>query len=105
MGIPFYGRSWQDKKTEKAYRYSTIKDMVEKNTQNIRTGTGVCPSFEYDEKVKVTVFFENIHSLMKKAAIYHSIGVQGIGFWRIGQNPKNLWNYLLVDTQQATEAK
>jgi spore germination protein len=105
MGIPFYGRSWQDKKTERAYRYSMIKDVLEKNGQNIRTGKGTCPNFEYDEKVKVTVYFENISSLMKKAALYRSIGVQGIGFWRIGQNPKDLWNFLLIDPQQVSEAK
>jgi spore germination protein YaaH len=42
---------------------------------------------------------------MKKAAIYRSMGVQGIGFWRIGQNPKDLWNYLSVAPQQASEVK
>jgi spore germination protein len=97
MGIPFYGRSWQNKKNDRALRYMTTQDLISESAQNVRHFTGPNPGFEYEESVKVTVYYENTASLVNKAALYKSEGIQSIGFWRIGQGPKDFWNALAVE--------
>ena len=44
--------------------------------------------------MKVTVFYENSESLMKKALLYRESGAVGIGFWRLGQESKDFWKLL-----------
>lgn len=90
MGLPFYGRSWQDKKNSRAYRYSAVEEILKQMPSAAPVDPGH-PSFQYEDSVKVTVFYDNADSLLKKAKLYHEAGAVGIGFWRIGQEPKDVW--------------
>jgi spore germination protein len=55
------------------------------------------PSFSYEEKVRVTVFYENISSIMEKVSMYKTMGFRSIGFWRIGQNSRDFWKHIDVE--------
>ena len=93
MGIPLYGRSWQNKSYAKSVRYKNAVEMKKNYGRTARTKDKESPSFEYEEAVKVTVYYENISSIMKKVKLYRDNGVQSVAFWRIGQEPKDLWGY------------
>lgn len=94
MGIPFYGRSWQDKKHDRALRFSTAQNLIKENTDDMVPLKGSDPGFEFEDSVKVTVYYETPDSIMKKAHIYQSDGIQGIGFWRVGQESREIWDIL-----------
>jgi spore germination protein YaaH len=102
MGLPFYGRSWQNKVNSRAYRYSAIEEIL-KRVPSASPVDPDHPSFQYDDSVKVTVFYENDDSLMKKAILYRESGAVGIGFWRIGQESKAFWR--LLDSENEKKEK
>jgi spore germination protein YaaH len=94
MGIPFYGRSWQNKKHDRALRFMTAQDLMKTNNEELKPIEGPDPGFEFEDEVKVTVYYETPKSLMNKARIYKEAGVRGIGFWRVGQEPREIWDLL-----------
>jgi spore germination protein YaaH len=92
MGLPLYGRAWQDRRLAKALRFQNVLDLVaEKNgTTSYAPERGA--SFEYSENVVVTVFFDDHRSLMEKLRLYRAREVHSVSFWRIGQGPPLLWS-------------
>ena len=96
MGMPFYGRSWQDKRNNRALQFIGVQNIFN-NTPNIKILEGSDLGFEYNDTVKVTVYYDNPASLIKKADVYYSAGVKNIGFWRIGQESKEIWNLITTE--------
>ena len=96
MGIPFYGRSWQDKKNDRALRFCSTEQLMK--SLGITPGTidGSQPSFRYQDNVTVTVYYEDASSLKQKVALYQKLGVSRVAFWRIGQEPREFWEHLSV---------
>lgn len=91
MGLPLYGRAWQERKVNRAVNYRTARELMKR--QGIR-GTGSSetgPSFEYTERVTVRVYFEDMNSLRAKLRLYGRRGISSVAFWRIGQGPPELW--------------
>jgi hypothetical protein len=94
MGIPFYGRSWGDKSTSRAMTHNTAEwHRKEYNAKNFHRVNGV-PTFTYDVNVQVTVYYEDVYSLSARMFMYRNQGVQKVGFWRLGQEPVAIWQYI-----------
>jgi len=93
FGIPFYGRSWQDKKNDRAFKNSSIGKILTSRT-DLRDLNTSYPSFTFEDTVTVSVYYENPDSILEKARIYKSLGIHSIGFWRLGQEDRNLWNMI-----------
>jgi spore germination protein len=91
MGLPLYGRAWQDKKLAKALRFRNVQDLVaeKKSTTNYAPELGAY--FEYSESVVVTVFYDDHRSIMDKLQLYRARDINSVSFWRIGQGPPQLW--------------
>lgn len=91
MGLPLYGRAWQDKKLAKALRFKNVQDLVaeKKSTTNYALELGAY--FEYSENVVVTVFYDDHRSIMDKLQLYRSRDINSVSFWRVGQGPPQLW--------------
>lgn len=100
FGIPFYGRSWQDKKNSRAYKHKSIGTMMSER-DDIRVIDPAYPSFTFDEVVRVSVYYENPDSILEKARIYKSFGICSIGFWRLGQEDRNLWDMISTGSHSA----
>jgi spore germination protein YaaH len=97
MGIPFYGRSWGDKSTSRALIYNTTEwHRQEYDAQNFRRVNGV-PTFIYDVNVRVTVYYEDVYSLATRMYMYRNQGIRNVGFWRLGQEPIDIWRYIKLD--------
>lgn len=96
MGLPFYGRSWQDTSYSKAWIFKSVNRILgEKNITNVdRDSANGIPHFEFDATVHVTGYFDDTYSLVKRARMYQEKGVTRIGFWRIGQEDPDFWPWL-----------
>ena len=92
MGLPLYGRAWQDKRLAKALRFGNVQDLVAEK----RSATDYAPElgahFEYSETVVVTVFYDDHRSIMEKLRLYRARDIAAVSFWRIGQGPPELWS-------------
>ncbi|MDR1231415.1 MAG: glycoside hydrolase [Spirochaetaceae bacterium] len=96
MGIPFYGRSWANTSTARALIASTTDTLIKnQNVERIDRESGV-PKFTYSVDVKVTVYFEDAYSIAARMDMYRNMGVNKIGFWRIGQEDTAVWNYIKI---------
>jgi len=97
MGIPFYGRAWEDQNHHRAYIYSGIQRLI--NTHNvteIKRENGI-PTFEYNVTIGVKVYYDDAYSLSARMEMYKSLGVEAIGFWRIGQETPRIWDILKLE--------
>lgn len=94
MGLPLYGRAWQNKRLHRSLRYHDVEKLMQgkKITPEYADGRG--NFFRYDENVTVTVYFDDIKTLLEKIEIYNGMNIPAIGFWRIGQGPQGLWEQL-----------
>ncbi|WP_304221205.1 glycosyl hydrolase family 18 protein [Gracilinema caldarium] len=96
MGLPFYGRAWGEINPSRAYRFSSLsKLMEEKGIQETRRVDGSV-YFEYNELIKVQVYYEDHRSIHQRAALYYNQGVNSIAFWRIGQEDQEIWKFLFL---------
>jgi spore germination protein len=96
MGLPFYGRAWQDKSHARSLKNQTADELI-RNRDDIKMISKEYPSFSYEEKVRVNVFYENTSSIMEKVSMYKTLGFRSIGFWRIGQNSRDIWKHIDVE--------
>jgi spore germination protein YaaH len=94
MGIPFYGRSWANTLTARALIASTTDTIMKNQSIDLVERENGIPKFAYNVNVKVTVYFEDAYSLATRMDMYRNLGVQKIGFWRIGQEDTAVWDYI-----------
>ena len=92
MGLPLYGRAWQDRRLAKALRFKNVMDLVAEKNGTTSYAPELGASFEYSENVVVTVFFDDHRTLMEKLWLYQAREVGAVSFWRIGQGPPLLWS-------------
>ena len=94
MGLPFYGRAWGDYSPSRALVYTTTERIInENNVTEIQRENGI-PVFDYNKDVSIKVYFEDAYSLAVRMDMYKTIGVDSVGFWRLGQETSQVWNYL-----------
>jgi len=97
MGLPFYGRAWGDYTPSRALIYSTTEKIIDEHkVKDIRRENGI-PVFEYSKNVSIIVYYEDAYSLCTRMEMYKKMGVLSIGFWRIGQETADVWNYLKLE--------
>jgi spore germination protein YaaH len=94
MGIPFYGRTWGNESTFRAFYHSGIERLKrENNVTDIRREQSI-PTFTYQIPVTVTVYYEDEYSLSYRIEMYRAMGVKAIGFWCLGQETPVIWSLL-----------
>ena len=97
MGLPFYGRAWGDYNPSRALVYTTTEKIIEEhNVKEIRRENGI-PVFEYNKNVSIAVYYEDAYSLSTRMEMYKAMGVSSIGFWRVGQETPEAWDYLKLE--------
>ena len=94
MGLPFYGRAWGSPNHSMAYIYTSIERVIkENNVKTIRRENGI-PAFDYNATISVKVYYDDEYSLSARMEMYRTMGVNAIGFWRLGQETPAVWSYL-----------
>ena len=96
MGIPFYGRAWGDYAPSRALVYTTTERIIDENNVNRITYENGIPTFTYNRNVSVRVYYEDVQSLTSRMQMYKNMNVRSIGFWRLGQETTDIWNYLSI---------
>jgi len=92
MGVPLYGRAWQDKKIARALGFQNVQDIIAGKNPKISYQSELGPFFEYTENVHVRIFYDDTRSLREKLELYKSKEVGSIAFWRVGLSPADLWD-------------
>jgi spore germination protein len=92
MGLPLYGRAWQDKRLAKALRFRNVLDLVAEKNSTTSYAPDLGAYFEYSENVVVTVFYDDHRSIMEKLLLYRTRDINSVSFWRVGQGPPQLWS-------------
>jgi len=91
MGLPFYGRGWGRPSHSQAYIYTSVERvMKENNVKNVRRENGI-PAFDYSAQISVKVYYDDEYSLSARMEMYRTMGVNAIGFWRLGQETPAVW--------------
>jgi len=97
MGLPFYGRSWGDYNPSRALIYTTTENIIDEHkVKEIRRENGI-PVFEYSKNVSIIVYYEDAYSLCTRMEMYKAMGIASIGFWRLGQETPEVWDYVKLD--------
>ncbi len=94
MGLPLYGRAWQRHTMNRALRFAEVEKIIKNRKARPRYDRDRGPYLEYREKVPVRIYYDDTASILDKLEMYNTIGVSRVSFWRIGQEPKQLWNHL-----------
>jgi len=102
MGLPLYGRAWQDKKLATALRYEAVQDLAALKSSQTSYTSDLGAYFEYSENVLVRVFYDDIRSLIEKLNLYVDRQISAVSFWRIGLGPPELWTS--IETVSSTNA-
>ena len=94
MGLPFYGRSWEDKNHARAWISSGIERIInENNVTEIKRDNGV-PYFNYQSVLSVNVYYDDFYSLSSRMEMYREAGAGAVGFWRLGYEDRAFWNLI-----------
>ena len=97
MGVPLYGRAWQDKRLSRALRFKNVQDIVAEKKSETNYSSELGAWFEYSENVVVKVFYDDERSLLEKLNLYKAREIESVSFWRIGLGPDALWNIFETD--------
>lgn len=101
MGLPFYGRTWGDKKPAQAWYFSGINRIMKENgAKKVEYINGI-PSVKFNMDVQVTGYFEDAYSTVQKMRLYNFKNVKNIAFWRIGQEDPDIWNWIKINDATA----
>lgn len=91
MGLPLYGRAWQDKNFNKSVHYKHVEEMIKTSNIQPQYDPENGAYFEYEEKVKVRVYFTDQRAIVDRLKLYSSLSIDNVAFWRIGQGPSGMW--------------
>lgn len=94
LGIPFYARAWADKSLSRAYKASGIARLLSLLKPAPLHRTEGIPDFEYEETVKVRVFFDDRESHQARIDLYGTLGLKNLAFWRLGQESPDFWSLI-----------
>lgn len=97
MGLPFYGRSWEDENLARARSFQyTNEFLAERKATNVKY-TNSIPNVEFTTKQKVFYWFEDSFSSVEKMRLYKSKEIDKVAFWRIGLEDLDVWNWLSIN--------
>ena len=94
MGLPLYGRAWQDKKLARALRFESVQDLVTQTNSVPAYAPELGAHFEYSENVVVSVFYDDERTILDKLQLYRARGIESVSFWRVGLGPPQLWELM-----------
>lgn len=96
MGIPFYGRTWAKDTVAGAWYFSGAnRIMTENRVKEVKYENDI-PTFDYTALVQIKGYFNDAYSAVQLCRLYESKNVSNIGFWRIGQEDPDFWEWLVL---------
>jgi spore germination protein YaaH len=97
MGIPFYGRAWEEQNHHRALIYATTEKLIDTyKVKDIKRENGI-PTFNYIPNVNVKVYYEDEYSISARMEMYKAMKINAVGFWRIGQETPKVWDIIKIE--------
>lgn len=96
MGMPFYGRTWAEKSPSGAWIYSSLETLFAENKIETFGYDEDIPYFTYTARIPVTGYYNDSWALTSLCSMYRDAGINNVGFWRVGQETTDFWNYLEI---------
>ena len=95
--IYIFGRTWTDKSTSKAWYFGKLKDNMTENGVAEVSYENEIPTFTYKAEVQVTGYFNDNYSVVNLCRMYKNKDIANIGFWRIGFEDPDFWNWIEIN--------
>lgn len=95
MGIPFYGRSWQDKSHNKAIRGKNLQELLSKDDVVKEYSDDSGYKIIFKEIIDVILYCDDIKAIRSKLELYNRY-VDSVGFWRLGFENQEVWDEMIV---------
>lgn len=96
MGLPFYGRSWQDKSFNKAWLNSGVNRILSENQIDKIKRDEDIPHAEFEASIKVNLWWDDTFSLVRRLQMYQENSVDKVAFWRLGQEENSFWDWIFL---------
>ena len=96
MGMPFYGRAWQNESHARAMVYSAIERLIQARNATVTRENGT-PTFDYNVNINVKVYYEDEYSIYSRLEMFKTMKVENIGFWRVGQETQRVWSTIKLE--------
>lgn len=96
MGLPLYGRAWQDTNHARSLRDAHVKELLRKKSAAVARDRSGNPSLVYRDTVTVRVYYNTLESLLQRLRLYTSLEALKVSFWRIGQGDRALWKHITI---------
>lgn len=97
MGLPFYGRAWGDKKSDRAYKFSAVSSLLKDKEVHSYSREGNVPSFKYQELITVDVHYDDADLTSHRLCLYRDAGIGAVAFWRLRQEDVVIWERIRTD--------
>jgi spore germination protein YaaH len=94
MGVPLYGRAWQDRTLNRAVRHSHVQAILGSGGRTPVYSPETGNYLEYEERVKVKVYYDDIRSMSARLVMLRNERLKSVAFWRIGQGPPDIWEHI-----------
>jgi spore germination protein YaaH len=99
MGLPLYGRSWQDINYNRSVRTGNIKEILSKQNITHEYSDETGDKITYKDTVNITVFCDNNNSLREKLLLFRQY-TGSVGFWRLGFENSSIWDEMAIYKQE-----
>lgn len=94
VGLPFYGRVWQREQVARALKHPQAEELASGAAAEVRLDPARTHSFTFRTEVTAECWFEDADSLRTKLESARSKGFTGVGFWRLGQEDRRIWQVI-----------
>ena len=97
VGLPFYGRIWQRQSVARSVSYPQAERLIREKTSTVIHEPASSNSFTFQTEVTAECWFEDARSLRAKLESARSKGFNKIGFWRLGQEDREIWSVVEIE--------
>ena len=78
----------------RALTYANVEGIIkEQKIAGVQRESGI-PYFKYTKPVSITLYYDDLYSLSARLEMYKKIGVNQVGFWRLGQETRTFWSHI-----------
>ena len=95
MGLPLYGREWQNDGPSRSIKWSYMTELLERDDIVVEYSLEDGFKIMYEEDLTKILYYDDIKATKHKLALYSRYNV-GVGFWRLGMENEDLWETIIV---------